>query len=160
MQILISSCVLGNNVRWNGSNRGYKDIELWAESNGFELIPVCPEHAIFGTPRPPIKLHKVADQIMAMMKGQNIYPELVDECKSILKSYPDAVGFVGIAGSPTCGISVGVAGAGKVMKAPMHAETEFPTTEINTLRSEKGRDLFKKRIEKWVNSRVKSDCGS
>jgi uncharacterized protein YbbK (DUF523 family) len=31
MKILISSCVYGNDVRWNGTNRREDDIKTWAE---------------------------------------------------------------------------------------------------------------------------------
>lgn len=155
MRILISSCVMGNSVRWNGSDRQDKDIEEWASAHGFTLTPVCPEDSLFGTPRPPIKLHKISDQVLAMMNSRNVYPELVSECKRILSEYPDVVGYIGIAGSPSCGISVGVKGAGSVMKAPMHAEAGFPTTEINSMKSPENRERFRERIMKWVNNQVK-----
>ena len=157
MRILISSCVLGNSVRWNGSDKEDHDIKGWAESNGFTLTPICPEDSLFGTPRPPIKLYKVAGQTMAMMNSHNVYPELVDQCKKLLADYPDAVGYIGIAGSPSCGVSVGVRGAGTVMKAPMHSEAKFPTTEINSMRSPENRERFRKRVMKWANSQVKCE---
>ena len=157
MQILISSCVLGNNVRWNAGNKADSDIREWADSHGFELVPVCPEDALFGTPRQPIRLHQVADQTLAMMGERNVYPELVSKCREIFDLYPGAVGYIGIAKSPSCGISVGVKGAGRTMKAPMHSESSIPTTEINSMKTPAGRESFRKRVVKWAKSQVKPD---
>ena len=56
MKILISASVYGEDVRWNGSNRHHQHIHDWAEENGYELVPVCPEHELFGTPRSTIRL--------------------------------------------------------------------------------------------------------
>ena len=60
------------------------------------------------------------------MKGKDIFPQLRDRCEQILLQYADAVGFIGIARSPSCGISVGVKNRGSTMKAPMHASAPFP----------------------------------
>ena len=49
MKILISSCVFGNRVRWNGTNRRSEEINEWAETMAYELVPVCPENELFGT---------------------------------------------------------------------------------------------------------------
>ena len=37
MKILISSCVYGNDVRWNGSNRRCQHIHDWAKEHGYEF---------------------------------------------------------------------------------------------------------------------------
>ena len=160
MKILISSCVLGNSVRWNGSHKHFPDIKRWASENGFELIAICPEHELFGTPRQPIRLHKIAEQTVAMMKNNNVYPELVSKCREILARYPDVVGYIGIANSPSCGLSVGVKGAGSTMKAPMHYYASFPTTEINSMKKEASRNEFKLRILKWVKNQEQRDSSS
>ena len=120
MKILISSCVLGNKVRWNGACRQSDDIQEWADECGFVLVPVCPENSLFGTPRKPIKLHQIADQIMAMMGRDNVYPELREECQKLISEHSDAVGYIGISGSPSCGIASWVQGRKKPLKSPMH----------------------------------------
>lgn len=150
MKILISSCVLGNKVRWNGSHKRSDDIRKWAEENGFELVPICPENILFGTPRKPITLHQVADQVMAMMGCENVYPELVAKCEEIIEAHSDAVGYIGVSGSPSCGIANWVKGRKKQLKSPMHELAPWPTTEINSMRTPKNREIFKKRVLKWI----------
>ena len=65
MKLLISACVLGEDVRWNGSNKLKKYVMDWAEKNSIELIPVCPENLAFGTPRPPIRLVQIEEKVIA-----------------------------------------------------------------------------------------------
>ena len=150
MKILISSCVLGNKVRWNGAHKDFPDIVSWADECGFELVPICPENELFGTPRQKITLHQVADQIMGMMGCVNVYPELESKCKEIIERHSDAVGYIGISGSPSCGIANWVKGRKKQMKSPMHEHSPWPTTEINSLKTPKNREMFKKRVLKWA----------
>ncbi len=152
MKILISSCVLGQNVRWNGTNCLYEDITTWALDEGIELVPVCPEHELFGTPRPPIRLELIGEMgIRGHMGKKDVYRDLMDKSFEISRRYPDAVGFIGIAKSPTCGISVGVRSLGTTIKGAMHAQVPFPSTEINSLRTGKARELFLKRVRKYEN---------
>ena len=150
MKVLISACVWGDDVRWNGTNRVYYDLHSWAEEHGIELVPVCPENELFGTPRKPIRLEQVGDDgIAGWMGGKDVYRDLVDKAFEITERHSDAVGFIGIAGSPSCGISVGVKNRGSTMKAPMHMQSMFPTTEVNSLRTEPNRKLFLERIKKY-----------
>lgn len=53
--ILVSSCLLGNNVKYNGGNNGCKVLMNYADCGCF--IPICPE--TFGrlpSPRPPAEI--------------------------------------------------------------------------------------------------------
>lgn len=55
-KIGISSCLLGNKVRYDGGHKAQKYIKQTL-SSCFDFIPVCPEVAIgMSTPRPPIRL--------------------------------------------------------------------------------------------------------
>tara|TARA_R100001460_G_scaffold86873_1_gene128314 strand:+ start:1028 stop:1480 length:453 start_codon:yes stop_codon:yes gene_type:complete len=148
MKILISACVYGKDVRWNGSNRRDDDIKTWAKTNGFELVPVCPENELFGTPRKAIRLRAVDGEIKGFAGKDEIYGHLKDKCQEISKRHQDAVGFIGISNSPSCGLSTGVKDLGSTIKAPMHQSLDCPTTEISSMRSEKNRDLFLQRIKK------------
>ena len=150
-RVLISACVLGKNVRWSGGNKRYDKIKDWADANDIELVPVCPENDLFGTPRAKIRLRQDGEEVRGIMKGKDIFPQLRDHCEKILVKNADAVGFIGIANSPSCGISVGVMNRGSTMKAPMHATAPFPTTEVNSLRTTKGLANFLHRIEKYEN---------
>ena len=93
LKVLISSCLLGNNVRWNGLNKKSKSILKWAEDNNIDLLPVCPENELFGTPR-PIRLIELYGKIQAMMKGQDVMVALDEKCQEIFDRYPGAVGSV------------------------------------------------------------------
>ncbi len=148
MKILISACVYGQDVRWNATNRRDQEIQHWAESNGFELVPVCPENELFGTPRKAIRLRAIDGEIKGFAGKDEVYGKLKDKCKEISNRHNDIVGFIGIANSPSCGLSAGVKDLGSTIKAPMHQALDCPTTEISSMRSEKNRDLFLKRIMK------------
>jgi len=151
MKILISSCILGQNVRWNGSNKTDEGLIKWAKENGIELLPVCPENELFGTPRPPIRLIDVYGEIQAQMKGEDVMGILDSKCQEIFKRYPDAVGFIGIANSPSCGVNVGVKGHGKTTKGSMHKISKISTIEINQLKNHNQRVIFLSRLDKHVN---------
>ena len=158
MNVLISSCLLGNKVRWNGMHKLNKKIMSWADSNGITLVPVCPENELFGTPRPPIKLIQIEKKTCAFFKKKDIMQLLDDKAREIYGRYPDAVGFIGISKSPSCGISVGVKNLGRTIKGSMHKVVGLPTVEVNQLRSEHGREQFLRRIKKWCNEYRRSNC--
>lgn len=150
MKVLISACVYGENVRWNGTNKASDVIHSWAEDNGITLVPVCPENELFGTPRKPIRLEQVGDKgIIGWMGKKDVYRLLMDKAFEITSRYPDAVGFIGIAGSPSCGVSVGVKNLGSTIKAPMHLQSLFPTTEINSMRTASNRSVFLERVKNY-----------
>ena len=151
MKILISSCVFGNRVRWNATNRRSEEIHEWAETNGFELVPVCPEHELFGTPRKPIRLRQKDDEVLGIMGNQEVFGQLKDKCDEIAERHNDVVGFIGIANSPSCGLSTGVKDRGSTIKAPMHQSLGCPTTEISSMNTEANRNAFLKRVRKYEN---------
>ena len=150
MKILISSCVYGNDVRWNGSNRRYQEIHDWAEEQGFELVPVCPEHELFGTPRKSIRLRQKGDEVLGIMGNQEVFGQLKDKCKEIADRHKDVVGFIGFSNSPSCGLSTGVKARGSTIKAPMHQSLDCPTTEASSMRTEANRNRFLERIKKYI----------
>ena len=142
MKVLISSCVLGNEVRWNKRGKLNSEVIEWAEQNDIELIPVCPEDELLGTPRDKIRLIQIEEKTCAHYKNRDIMEELKNKCQEILERYPDAVGFIGIYGSPTCGISVGVKNLGKVIKGFMHQCFPGPTIEANAMKNKNNRNVF------------------
>ncbi len=148
MKVLISSCVCGNDVRWNRSNKLSREIVEWADRVGIQLVPVCPEHELFGTPRKPIRLQYLEGKVVASMGADDVYHQLEQKSQEIHSRHPDAVGFIGIARSPTCGVAVGVRKLGRTIKAPMHAAAEFPTVEINSLKNPRDRTIFLDRVVK------------
>jgi len=52
--VLVSACLLGRRCRYDGSTNRDRELERELESQGFEIVPFCPEeHGELGTPRPP-----------------------------------------------------------------------------------------------------------
>jgi uncharacterized protein YbbK (DUF523 family) len=153
MKILISACVYGEDVRWNGSNRRHQHIHDWAAEHGYELVPVCPEHELFGTPRSTIRLRSVDGEVKAFAGKKEIYSELQDKSQEIVSRYTDAIGFIGISRSPTCGLSAGVKDYGTTIKAPMHQAVDCPSTEISSMNTERNRQIFLERIKKYESRR-------
>ncbi len=152
LKVLISACVVGKDVRWNGTNKLDDQIAKWAKKSGIDLVPVCPEHQLLGTPRPPIRLQQIEGRIAAVVNGLDIFDDLKETCKVIQNEHPEALGFIGIEKSPTCGVSVGVRSLGRTTKGAFHLDAPFPTTTINQMRSEKNRDMFLRRIQKYKKS--------
>lgn len=116
------------------------------------LVPVCPENELIGTPRSPIRMVHIGNTTVASFAGKDIYEDLISTCDNIIERHHDAVGFIGIANSPSCGMSVGVKRLGTVIKSPMHKIPNYPTTEISQLKSKKGKDMFLYRIRKYVSN--------
>ena len=150
MKILISACVFGRDVRWNGKNKANSEIKEWAHKLRLELVPVCPEHELFGTPRRPIRLEDYEGETRAIMGREDVTDKLKAKAHEIRRRHKDVVGFIGIAKSPTCSQSAGVRKVGRSIKAPMHAGAPFPTTEINSLRTARARTEFLDRIVKYI----------
>jgi len=107
IRLAISSCLLGNAVRFDGNHKLDTYIRDTLGSV-FEFVPVCPEVAIgLGVPRPPIRLVGDPDRPQAVgvkdpsldvteklsTYGDRVASELEDICGYILKSR-----------SPSCGM--------------------------------------------------------
>ena len=151
IKILISSCVMGNNVRWNNSHRLYPELSQWAKESNIKLVPVCPENELFGTPRQNIRLIQVGENVEGRMGKVDVYGDMLGKSREIFSRHPDAKGFIGLANSPSCGISVGVKNRGSVMKGTMHLTSPVPSCEANQLRTEEGRQKFLNRVLKHAS---------
>ena len=108
MRIGISSCLLGNEVRYDG---GHSRNDCILESMGelFELIPFCPEVAIgLSIPRPPINLVSVSGNIH--VRGVNdpshdVTEALSNYALSLAERLNVVSGYVFKSRSPSCGLS-------------------------------------------------------
>ena len=107
MKIGVSSCLLGNNCRYDGA--GSKDNFVVEElSKYFELIPYCPEEMVFGTPRESIRLVEIDGEIRVISNKE--HNDVTDKLQNISqtlasKAFDDNLcGFVFKAKSPSCGI--------------------------------------------------------
>jgi uncharacterized protein YbgA (DUF1722 family)/uncharacterized protein YbbK (DUF523 family) len=103
----ISSCLIGNPVRYNG---GHKHDRRITSSFGklFEFHPVCPEVAAgLGIPRPTIRL--VEDGTGIAVRGAkkselDVTIPLVDASRRLVDKLPQLSGFILKKGSPSCGV--------------------------------------------------------
>lgn len=102
----VSSCLLGNRVRYDGS---HKCDPLIVETLGelFDFVPICPEVAIgMGVPRPPIRLQGKPTQPQAVGVDNpelNITMALRDYAKQIAPKLQNINGYIFKSQSPSCG---------------------------------------------------------
>ena len=64
-RILVSACLLGSHVRYNGSYRldNHPVLTRWQEEG--RVVQICPEVAAgFATPRPPAEIRGAADAVL------------------------------------------------------------------------------------------------
>lgn len=109
MKIGVSSCLIGNKVRYDGqaSNDSFVSKEL---SQYFELIPYCPETIIFGSPREAIRLvEDTPGNIRVVTSTKNpvdVTKQLEDIVQIVAQEAfeDDLCGFVLKSKSPTCGL--------------------------------------------------------
>jgi len=107
IKIGISSCLLGEEVRYNG---GHKLSRLCVNTlvDFFEYQPVCPEVGIgLGIPRKPI--HLIGDPeapraVNAIDESIDVTDQLKDFAKQTIPSLNKICGYIFIKGSPSCGL--------------------------------------------------------
>jgi len=107
IKIAVSSCLLGEAVRYDGTDKHIKIItrELAAKYN---LISICPEMAVgMGVPRLPIHLVDEGDHIQVRgidNPDNNMTKPLSDFAVNIIEKHPDICGYIFKKDSPSCGI--------------------------------------------------------
>jgi uncharacterized protein YbgA (DUF1722 family)/uncharacterized protein YbbK (DUF523 family) len=129
IRIGVSSCLLGEEVRYNGGHK--RDSFLTGTLGAFvEFVPVCPEVEIgMGTPRPPIRLERTAEGEIRL-----VMPSTGEDLTGRMRSYAgrrvgelaalDLDGYVLKKDSPSCGME------------------RVKVYEINTIPFKNGRGLF------------------
>lgn len=108
IKIGISSCLMGNQVRFDGSHKYNSYINLTL-SDYFDFQPFCPEVAIgLGTPRPPIRLINAKTRVRAVgVKNPDLdVTEQLNQYgittrEKLAKSF---CGFIFKSKSPSCGM--------------------------------------------------------
>jgi uncharacterized protein YbgA (DUF1722 family)/uncharacterized protein YbbK (DUF523 family) len=107
IRIGVSSCLLGENVRWDG---GHKRDAFVADtlSRHFELVPICPEVAIgLGSPREPIRLVMTAGGPRAVgvnSPALDVTAKLASYAREMAPGMSGLSGYVFKSGSPSCGM--------------------------------------------------------
>ncbi|WP_396587798.1 YbgA family protein [Bermanella sp. R86510] len=110
IHVAISSCLLGEKVRYNGGHKRshYIDNVL---SNYFNFVPICPEVGIgMGTPRKAIRLITTSSNnqegIEAVETGDNSVrytQQLTDYARAQAQQIKDVSGYIFMQKSPSCG---------------------------------------------------------
>lgn len=107
IRIGVSSCLLGNRVRYDGD---HKHDTLITDVLGrfFDFVPVCPEVAIgMGVPRPPIQLVSAAGGLRAVgvdNKQVDVTAALATYGRRMTRELKGISGYIFKSKSPSCGI--------------------------------------------------------
>jgi uncharacterized protein YbbK (DUF523 family) len=145
IKIGISSCLLGENVRYDGQNKYDRHI---AEVLGqyVDFLPVCPETAIgLGVPRPPVRLLNRNGHICAVGIDNpdiDITEALTGFGKKQAAMLDTISGYIFKSRSPSCGVtdtpilvnSKEVYGAGLYARQIIEAYPLLPVTDDVSLR--------------------------
>ncbi len=107
MNIAVSACLLGQNVRYDG---GHKHDRFITDELGryASFIPFCPEAIAFGTPRTSIRLVNKDDNVF-VLSNENSYDltrQLLDKAYEELHKIANAniCGIIFKSKSPSCGM--------------------------------------------------------
>ena len=108
-KILISSCLLGKNCRYNGGHSQLSELQ----EIDVEWIPVCPEESGgLGTPRPSAEMQENDETILngkgeiITNKGKNVTAEFIQGAEKSLQLGLEAEVKIAVlkSKSPSCGI--------------------------------------------------------
>jgi uncharacterized protein YbbK (DUF523 family) len=108
VRIGISSCLLGQEVRYNGGHK--RDDFLTGTFGPFvEWVPVCPEVEMgMGVPRPAIRLERIGGGVRLVMPSTG--DDLTDAMREFSRGRVEALAGMGLDGyvlkkdSPSCGM--------------------------------------------------------
>ena len=108
IKIGMSSCLLGNKVRYDGGHQYQANI-IKALGTEFELLPFCPELAIgLGVPRPKIQLVETGGLITCMDESTHTldYTDKLSSCCDQQMQWLSQInGYIFKTKSPSCGLS-------------------------------------------------------
>ena len=153
--IAISSCILGQAVRYDGEIKHYPELYQHLQTY-FELLPVCPETEIgLSVPRPAVQLS--GDPRHPRMTGRDdasidITDLMRDYCKTKTHSLTHISAYVFKSRSPSCGPDKIAVFNGQQIIAEnsrgLFAQTiistypELPVADETTLANQQQRDTF------------------
>ena len=124
IRIGISSCLLGQEVRYDGGHKK-NDFAVDVLARHVEWVPVCPEVEVgLGIPRPQIHLERAPDgsaRLVMPSTGEDLTDRMAayaeDRVRRLLEM--DLCGYILKKGSPTCGM-------GRVKLHDTHDTSEVP----------------------------------
>ena len=100
-KILVSSCLLGLNCRYDGGNNYSKEVEEFLKN--YEIIPICPE-IMGGLPTPRTPSERQADRVINK-EGKDVteqYEKGARECLFLAQKYDVKKALLKLR-SPSCG---------------------------------------------------------
>lgn len=100
-KILVSSCLLGLNCRYDGGNNYSKEVEEFLKN--YEVIPICPE-IMGGLPTPRTPSERQADRVINK-DGKDVteqYKKGARECLFLAQKYDVKKALLKLR-SPSCG---------------------------------------------------------
>ena len=106
-QLAISSCIIGQRVRYDGEIKSFVEIYQHLQQY-FELLPVCPEVEIgLSVPRPPVQL--TGNILQPRMTGRDDpLLDITDSMRAFCETKPrqlkNICGYVFKSRSPSCGL--------------------------------------------------------
>ncbi len=157
----ISSCLLGQKVRYDGTDRRDRFI-TGTLGKYFEFVPVCPEVAIgLGVPRPPIRLvgHPNAPHAVGVENpALDVTNKLAAYGRRQARALHDISGYILKSRSPSCGVESTKVfskggrvrrGRGVYAAAFMAARPLLPVEEESRLGNVRRCDNFLERVFAW-----------
>lgn len=161
LRLGVSSCLLGEEVRWDG---GHRRLAWIAEELGerVEWVRVCPEVAIgLGVPREPIELVRADDSVrlLGVESRRDHTDAMTSWSKAKATELGELDGYIFKARSPSCGVrDVPVVGGrpGRGMFAEGMATVwpELPIVDEDDLADVAGRERFLARVREYRRRRV------
>ncbi len=107
IQVGISSCLLGQEVRFDGGHK-HNSYVTGTLSKYFDFVPVCPEAAVgLGIPREPIRLVQRGDEIRTQgVRSKELDPtdDLATFAHRTVRQLDDISGYILKNNSPSCGM--------------------------------------------------------
>ena len=105
--IAISSCLLGKNVRYDGTNKR-NELILNKLPDYFELRAECPEMAIgLGVPRAPIQMVMLSNELRLLgvdAPERDVTVAMQAHAKDMITLCADISGYIFKSRSPSCGL--------------------------------------------------------
>jgi len=107
MTLAVSSCLLGEKIRFDGGHK--RDRFITDELSDFaEFVPFCPEHLAFGTPRPSVRLVSVEGNVRvhSNKSGDDLSEALIQTSRDELGKLESKslCGIIFKSKSPSCGM--------------------------------------------------------
>lgn len=168
-RIAVSSCLLGNPVRYDGTDR-FSEAICTHLARQFEIVAVCPEvEAGLGTPRPPVRLTGNPRHPLALGvedASLDVTAALLRFSDSWLAQAKTLSGVVLKSRSPSCGLrdtpvfdrhgAIQSSGAGLFTRVLTRHYPQLPVDDEVGIADAKRRNAFINRVEQYALGR----CGS